>query len=232
MKRNNVIIVLAVFVVVIGGLLIYRMKVISNTPRQACAFETKACLDGSVVGRTGLNCEFAACPPVNENATPKLSEEEALDIGKRECVKDGEYLQSGYYNAASKTWWFDVALIMSKEGCTPGCVVKEDKKTAEINWRCTGAITPQQSSSELRKLFVDKYPKSANEVQVNIEQGVGEPARGSVISKVGMPGWVLLAIKNNNEWQVVFDGDGDIDCEKLHIDYGFSDTILTPEICN
>lgn len=31
----------------------------------ACTMEAKACPDGSYVGRTGPNCEFAACPGAN-----------------------------------------------------------------------------------------------------------------------------------------------------------------------
>jgi hypothetical protein len=41
----------------------------SNYPKQqagtACTQEAKICPDGSSVGRTGLNCEFAACPAVS-----------------------------------------------------------------------------------------------------------------------------------------------------------------------
>jgi hypothetical protein len=32
-----------------------------QTPK-ACTMDAKACPDGSYVGRTGPNCEFAACP--------------------------------------------------------------------------------------------------------------------------------------------------------------------------
>ena len=31
-------------------------------PPQACTEEAKVCPDGSAVGRTGPNCEFAPCP--------------------------------------------------------------------------------------------------------------------------------------------------------------------------
>lgn len=38
-------------------------------PPQACTAEAKICPDGSAVGRTGPNCEFAPCPPVNNNGS-------------------------------------------------------------------------------------------------------------------------------------------------------------------
>lgn len=34
----------------------------SDTDTVACAMETTECPDGSLVGRTGPNCEFSACP--------------------------------------------------------------------------------------------------------------------------------------------------------------------------
>ncbi len=33
----------------------------------ACTMEAKVCPDGSAVGRTGPNCEFAPCPPLPQN---------------------------------------------------------------------------------------------------------------------------------------------------------------------
>ena len=41
-----------------------------NPNQTACTAEAKLCPDGSAVGRTGPNCEFAACPGVSETNTP------------------------------------------------------------------------------------------------------------------------------------------------------------------
>lgn len=35
--------------------------------RKACTMEAKLCPDGSAVGRTGPNCEFAKCPTTIRN---------------------------------------------------------------------------------------------------------------------------------------------------------------------
>lgn len=40
--------------------------------QQACTLEAKVCPDGSSVGRTGLNCEFAECP-TTETVTPSTN---------------------------------------------------------------------------------------------------------------------------------------------------------------
>jgi DNA-binding PucR family transcriptional regulator len=44
------------------------------------------------------------------------------------------------YNENTKTWWIDLHPNEEKSGCNPACVVSEATKTAEINWRCTGAV--------------------------------------------------------------------------------------------
>jgi len=72
-----------------------------------------------------------------------LTEIEAKVIAEKSCIKGGESLASGYYNANSKTWWFDANLNSTQKGCSPACVVSEATKTAEINWRCTGLIIPE-----------------------------------------------------------------------------------------
>jgi len=106
---------------------------------RACTMEAKICPDGSAVGRSGPNCEFAACPEV----TSLMNKEEALEIAKKSCLKGGETVGGGSYNPNSQTWWFDANLNSTKEGCNPACVVSAKAKTVEINWRCTGLKQPQ-----------------------------------------------------------------------------------------
>src|SRR6185295_15193176 len=60
--------ILCLIVLIIGGFLIYSqnrplLTEVSNNGT-ACTLEAKLCPDGSSVGRTGPNCEFAACPDV------------------------------------------------------------------------------------------------------------------------------------------------------------------------
>lgn len=42
-----------------------------NILPQACTEEAKVCPDGSAVGRTQPNCEFAPCPTVEVPSTPE-----------------------------------------------------------------------------------------------------------------------------------------------------------------
>jgi hypothetical protein len=58
-------IILAVIAVIAVAVYVIGMKYFPSKSKQvACTLEAKICPDGSSVGRTGPNCEFAACPIV------------------------------------------------------------------------------------------------------------------------------------------------------------------------
>lgn len=83
-----------------------------------------------------LNAEEA--PAYAENGQ-KMTEEEARQIAEQSpCMEEGNLTGAVLYNNYTTTWWFDLDTV--KEGCAPACVVDEETDTAEINWRCTGAL--------------------------------------------------------------------------------------------
>ncbi len=68
---------------------------------------------------------------------------EAYDIAQNSnCIEKGTLLDNKIYNPNSKTWWIDLEMKpeFQQEGCSPACVISEETKTAEINWRCTGLL--------------------------------------------------------------------------------------------
>ncbi|MFH0952636.1 MAG: hypothetical protein V1838_05695 [Patescibacteria group bacterium] len=141
MKNSTIWISIAAGAVVIAavGWGIYQFNNNNDNNPVACTEEAKLCPDGSAVGRTGPNCEFAACPEVKS----LLSEAEARAIAEDSCIKGGESLAAGIYNGTTATWWYDANLNATQEGCNPACVVSERTETAEINWRCTGLVEPE-----------------------------------------------------------------------------------------
>ena len=60
----------------------------------------------------------------------------------------GTLSENAVYNENSHTWWIDLEMKdeFAKDYCNPACVVSADTQTAEINWRCTGAVPPEISS--------------------------------------------------------------------------------------
>jgi len=78
-----------------------------------------------------------------DNESNELSLEEARKIAEEsECIEKGNLTDSSFYNNYTKTWWINLEMKEEFEldYCNPACVVNEKTKTAEINWRCTGAI--------------------------------------------------------------------------------------------
>lgn len=55
-------ITLAAIIIVSSGFRLYKQNFIGKDNTRGCTMEAKLCPDGSAVGRTGPNCEFAACP--------------------------------------------------------------------------------------------------------------------------------------------------------------------------
>lgn len=88
-------------------------------------------------------------PEENTPADSLLTEAEARVIAEFACIKGGEALSAGSYNANSKTWWFDANLNATREGCNPACVVSEASRTAELNWSCTGLKNPSEEPAPI-----------------------------------------------------------------------------------
>jgi hypothetical protein len=78
-------------------------------------------------------------PANSENSSMTIAEARRI-AENSDCVKEGDLTGNYSYNPNSRTWWID--LDAKKNGCSPACVVGEETKTAEINWRCTGLKTP------------------------------------------------------------------------------------------
>lgn len=72
----------------------------------------------------------------------ELTLEQAREIAQNsDCMLEGNLTIEKMYNDATNTWWF--GMDIEKEGCDPACVVDENTESAQINWRCTGVIPPE-----------------------------------------------------------------------------------------
>lgn len=80
---NKLIIILASSAVILGVfLLLHTRPIIVGSPNInqpiACTQEAKLCPDGSSVGRTGPQCQFAACPTVTAPGVKPLSSAQGI----------------------------------------------------------------------------------------------------------------------------------------------------------
>lgn len=80
----------------------------------------------------------------DQNSGAKMSYEQALEIAqKSECAEQGQLQESHFCNEYTGTWWIDLAV--DKPGCSPACVISVVDGSAEINWRCTGLVEPEET---------------------------------------------------------------------------------------
>ncbi len=78
---------------------------------------------------------------INDSKT-RLSLSEAKKIYEAsDCAQTGNFNGEFSCNEGTGTWW--LGIDATKSGCSPACVIHVGKRTAEINWRCTGLIIPQ-----------------------------------------------------------------------------------------
>lgn len=69
--------------------------------------------------------------------------EQALIIAQSsECATIGELTNDYLCNKVTGTIWVDIT-IEDMEGCNPACIVNAETGLVEINYRCTGLITPK-----------------------------------------------------------------------------------------
>lgn len=92
----------------------------------------------------------------------------------------------------------------------------------------------QNIQEEIQYILAQKYNYSPEEVNVTILKETDYFLSGSVIFGEGGPGegGMFLAAKIDNVWQVVFDGNGSVDCAKMKLEYGFPDEVLRPHFCD
>lgn len=87
---------------------------------------------------------------------------------------------------------------------------------------------------KIKEILAAKYKKAISEVAVEILRSDDGHATGRVSfsQEEGAEGGMFLAVKSGETWQVVYDGNGSIDCELMKQNYQFSDELLRPEFCD
>ncbi len=89
------------------------------------------------------------------------------------------------------------------------------------------------SSEEIAYLLAKKQARALAEVQISNFVEDNGFARGSVKYGSGAQslGGLFLARKVGNTWELVYDGNGSVDCAELRNKYGFPNSILVPNFC-
>lgn len=89
-------------------------------------------------------------------------------------------------------------------------------------------------SQEVAYFLAEKYDRPIGEVNVTVTAQESDHASGGV--RFGEDGFgeggVWLARRQGNMWEVVFDGNGSVDCGTMRSEFGFPDSILRPDFCD
>lgn len=87
--------------------------------------------------------------------------------------------------------------------------------------------TAEEVVGIIKELFVDKYEKDISEVAFEIGEREGDYLTGTVKFADEISGAYVLAAKVNDEWKIVFDGNGNYTCDAVDtVDFPSS---LAPE---
>ncbi|HUT96213.1 MAG TPA: hypothetical protein VMW82_01425 [Candidatus Paceibacterota bacterium] len=82
---------------------------------------------------------------------------------------------------------------------------------------------------KIKEILAAKYDKKVTDVMFNITRSDDTHVVGNVFFLIDGEqgeGGGVLAIKNQDEWKLVYDGNGSVDCQLLKNTYKFSDDLL------
>ena len=110
----------------------------------------------------------------------------------------------------------------------------ESKQKCLRTWeeKCEEVIVEENVKDAVTKLLIEKYNWEEDKVSVQVNKEVGDFASGSVGfgSEIGGGGWLVKKIEG--KWQLIWDGNGAVDCQNLRAEYQFPDEILKPGFCD
>src|SRR3989344_2213452 len=108
----------------------------------ACTMEAKICPDGSAVGRTGPDCEFATCPA--SNAT------QYKDLIRVTSPKPGDVVTSPLVikGEARGTWFFEASFPVNLTNWD-GLIISEHFAQAKSDWM-TEDYVPFEATIEFK----------------------------------------------------------------------------------
>jgi len=111
-----------------------------------------------------------------------------------------------------------------------GCLIAAGYSWCEDKGKCLRLWEEaciDSARESIKEFLAKKYDKKVSEVTITITQETENHAKGSVVFQPGGSGnsGLFLAAKINDEWEVVFDGNGAPDCVNLE-SYNFPQEML------
>lgn len=120
------------------------------------------------------------------------------------------------------------SLIVGGDRDEHGCIGSAGYSWCEAKQKCIRVWEEDCLSAEaIKSLLMAKYNKKSSELSVKISKENSQYAVGGVsFGPEGTPGGLFMATKTSGNWELVYDGNGSIDCVKIKKDYNFPKEML------
>jgi hypothetical protein len=161
-----VVLVIVISVFIVGGVVFWKSHDGLNMKMEkACTLEAKICPDGSSVGRSGPNCEFAACP----SASPSPS----ADLSNWKVYTSKKYSYSVKYPS---DWFVDV-LDKKPEAQSDNFQIRKEYPNSDEGYAVTIKVlsSSQNLASWVANNVVD--PAQNDYLQKGIDQKIDEQTK-------------------------------------------------------
>jgi len=120
------------------------------------------------------------------------------------------------------------SIIIGGDKDEGGCLIAAGYSWCEAKQKCLRIFEEDCLSIEgITSVLATKHRKLTSEVFIEIIKENTEYAAGQVwYDQRGGEGGVFLATKTEAGWEIVFDGNGSIDCERIKQEYTFPEDML------
>lgn len=156
-----------------------------------------------------------------------------------ECVAAGNPIMESYPRQCrhgEQTFRENIGTILGGDRDEHGCIGSAGYSWCEARKKCLRIweekchVNPEQ---EIQYFLASKYDKPVDEVIVTITRQTESHLSGGLkFGSALSAGGVFLARRAGNMWEIVYEGNGSLDCEKMRNEYSFPDEILKPNFCD
>jgi hypothetical protein len=119
-----------------------------------------------------------------------------------------------------------------------GCIGSAGYSWCEAKEKCLRIweeVCYESAEEEIQYQLALKYEKNISDVIVETIKSDETHIAGSVsflVNGQSGEGGLVLAVKEESAWEIVYDGNGSIDCDLMKEQYNFSDELLKPNFCD
>jgi len=130
-----IILIIAGVLILGGGAYLWQKSRISAPTQTTCTQEAKICPDGSSVGRTGPNCEFAACPTATSTSTITVLSPNGGEVWQAGSMQTIKWTSQNLHQDAH------IRLGLYSTSLREGPVIAEDIPVVNNSYSWTVALT-------------------------------------------------------------------------------------------